>query len=376
MFQSKNVIPYKKVTRHQSKKGTYPSSHRMSRHVKSVQGLPDRTYFQKDEHLYSSTRESCSVITTNVFLNFEWLPINCSRRIEYAAYICEQKLSYDPGIGRSPISSGGRCCRVHETILGIYCLHLSEFVYKQTMIKSTKTIKDLLLQSTNYFTAWTRRHISVTIPGDSTVEISIMQHQICLYTKSLFFAEVKEWFIKSCALNQTKFLNIRLSDKNDKLCGPSQSKCLDGTCILSAYWCDGTADCPDKSDEKNCSDFYHPNDNNKDRKYRCQESKKFISIARFCNGVADCEDASDEYAMCLSNLQMDQTQDFHYFPCPISSSLCNSNDTICFPNHQICIHTKTLIGESAFCPTTEHLKYCRNHQCPQDFKVKYIVSGK
>ena len=39
-------------------------------------------------------------------------------------------------------------------------------------------------------------------------------------------------------------------------CSESEKQCLNKMCILSKKWCDGETDCPDGSDEKNCSKIY------------------------------------------------------------------------------------------------------------------------
>lgn len=39
-------------------------------------------------------------------------------------------------------------------------------------------------------------------------------------------------------------------------CGPNEVQCKDGECIQAEWTCDTEADCPDRSDEVNCREYY------------------------------------------------------------------------------------------------------------------------
>ena len=80
-----------------------------------------------------------------------------------------------------------------------------------------------------------------------------------------------DWIATSRCYNQTKpwlYQNIQIYNK--QLCTNTQFVCHDKTCILKQYSCDGETDCPDNSDEYNCSSniaFFDRTCTNKYSKY-------------------------------------------------------------------------------------------------------------
>lgn len=57
-------------------------------------------------------------------------------------------------------------------------------------------------------------------------------------------------------------------------------KCGDGSCLSKTYFCDGTSDCEDGSDEP--------------VKCTCREYLKLSEPSKICDGVVHCRDSSDE----------------------------------------------------------------------------------
>ena len=97
-------------------------------------------------------------------------------------------------------------------------------------------------------------------------------------------------------------------------------KCKDFTYIAEHHACDGEADCPDASDEVNCSDvcaFVVPQNNLScytectddictcNRLYFQCTNGGCIPLSKFCDGIADCQDTSDEI-VCLNESQIHQ----------------------------------------------------------------------
>ena len=148
------------------------------------------------------------------------------------------------------------------------------------------------------------------------------------------------------------------------------SICSDGTCIHIHYTCDGVVDCKDESDEDSCSDLflselmgnqsvYDPSSDCllvgiPDVSYQCIElygSKRLVIDVNHYN-------------------QYDVKPTAEHADCPTHYSLCDFHLTECFLSDKICMFERTLYGDPAHCKGTNHLKYCKHHECPDSYKCQ------
>lgn len=68
------------------------------------------------------------------------------------------------------------------------------------------------------------------------------------------------------------------------MCSPFEQACADGSsCLSTIKWCDGEANCPDASDEAQCS------------------CKQRIDRTKLCDGYFDCPYGEDELS-CFGKL--------------------------------------------------------------------------
>ena len=89
-------------------------------------------------------------------------------------------------------------------------------------------------------------------------------------------------------------------------------KCVSNQCILTSYVCDGTEDCYDKTDERNCGNISLIRTNSNDRWDSCADlyhpcmSGECVPLTLICDGKFHCQDGSDEI-LCPNNLRYVQS---------------------------------------------------------------------
>ncbi|XP_023233438.1 sortilin-related receptor-like [Centruroides sculpturatus] len=82
-----------------------------------------------------------------------------------------------------------------------------------------------------------------------------------------------------------------LTTKQPENCGEDRFRCNSGQCIWNSWICDGTKDCENGEDEKDCSAGVICLTS----QFRCVHSSGCVSPSDLCDGKADCGDGSDEW---------------------------------------------------------------------------------
>ncbi len=189
-----------------------------------------------------------------------------------------------------------------------------------------------------------------------------------------------------------------------EICIYGQYQCDDGTCILDFYTCDGLLDCPDGSDEVNCThacsffgkDWWDGHDCfEKCLSWNCACSVhyfhcpvgKCIPWSFVCNKRDDCGDNSDEThcsSTTLIDVKMDISQN-HKWHTEIELSKwdstpddgCTGDDGVgvcgrgsgeCFPKSALCVFEKSSSNGIRYCSQGDHLLSCQTFDCPTLFK--------
>ncbi len=192
-------------------------------------------------------------------------------------------------------------------------------------------------------------------------------------------------------------------------CLPGLYMCQDGTCILNKYLCDGKAQCPDKSDEVNCTDVcvkstkeitmsaqycfslcHQPQCKCSWKYFQCQGGG-CVAWWAVCDCVEDCLDGSDETQCMSCHTDMKQIvaamtvldherdpvkpNDDRQIRTPGSNSTCMrgyspylDQPDQCFPSKELCIFEKLSGNRIQHCGTGGHLLSCTRFECPDFYK--------
>lgn len=126
-------------------------------------------------------------------------------------------------------------------------------------------------------------------------------------------------------------------------CESTAFQCSDGvTCIPLSWRCDAKSDCPDRSDELDCT---KAGKNCDSHQFECKITQKCVPREWVCDGDYDCGpyDTSDE----------DETI------CRTKGK-CTPNHSECFVSkgHTICIETAKFCDKSIDCINDEYTEYC------------------
>lgn len=202
-------------------------------------------------------------------------------------------------------------------------------------------------------------------------------------------------------------------------------RCSDGTYIAQHHACDGTADCPDASDESTCShvcSFHNKSDGDcytmcaaehcvcHPLYFQCAGSGGCVALSKFCNSLIDCADGSDEKLCSMNVMKPRHGIEKGNYTCIsgdiISMKLVNdtvpdcpqygddevwlSGDTAsieitedsimlaCIPGHpklfshqHACTLTWQANGHIAPCRNGGHLQRCMYHSCPHQYKCPF-----
>ena len=137
-------------------------------------------------------------------------------------------------------------------------------------------------------------------------------------------------------------------------------QCEDLTFIAEHHACDGEADCPDASDEMNCSDvcaFLVPQKNLScytlctsdicicNRLYFQCRKGGCIPLSKFCDGIVDCQDMSDEN-LCLNESQISYQNVFHDNQSMSNAILCLNKSQMLYQNASDKNHFSCVSGET------------------------------
>ncbi len=289
----------------------------------------------------------CAAVLAQFSVSLEWVQVPCNQRTPHASFVCEIKLRSTKNstvfkqhrfIDLAYIGCPARMLQLNSSCLRGFSVPSSsrKFMedvciqenlemfqlpyYLDKMTKAEQYVVDLLISMTH---RWSTKpgdggelsdKIIVSPPsteGNQSTSFSGGPAMVVVR-----FSEMVLTHVEVANLSETAALNpIYVMICSQPLavvevsCLPGHAPCNDKTCILSHYFCDGFADCPDYSDEKECS---HVCSNvGVSVNVNCfKECKRSVCVchdlyfqcplggcipwSRVCDGIPDCGQAEDE----------------------------------------------------------------------------------
>ena len=333
--------------------------------------LPGENQFKANQlFLEQKSHHNCSFFAINPTLSYEWTAVKCSRRTDNVNFICEYKQKDILHLDKKSLVVESKC-PFRMVLINNHCYLISQ--YTQDLHVQVSQTPDYFNESNfvlqRYLTAWTLS--SMIDQNDESKHTTIIHKNTknflspcgCWQTDTLFFWELKEWHALECpcANNVAKFQLTMVSpitSKNTACRADIYRQCMNGSCILNIY------DCEDR-DGRVCVT---------DESVLMCATGECLWISQICDGISDCEDSSDELSCRSEEIisTITNMQRIWYLPkCPNKWTRCNVYSNTCFPNDQICVYER-LAGQhqALHCQNTEHLRYCRYHQCPTMYKCR------
>ena len=361
-------------------------------------------------------------------VHLEWITVPCNRKFESSLILCESRVLYHSRFQKSGIEEdikkvapirlskndfecmngcvqiGNVCYRMVDISVSTVirpCIDLQNLCYaiagRLSILQFPDTHEAILL----YIKLW------LNDPREDTFYVAESKTERCV-TKSFLEPEPPMMIMSDIESAQANYLlcerDLSLSDTS---CLDNQYGCADGTCILDHHQCDGTADCPDSSDEAFCGNvciFRHDRTGVRagnvhrfsetlgrecfencfpdfckcsDLYFHCQMTGQCLPASKLCDGISDCRDEEDETFCTISPKIATGAM---YTPGTTPGWYCQSNYTrcskehflqspSCFPKHEVCLFERHHDNHALkYCQNGEHLQFCTEHQCLSDFK--------
>ncbi len=335
---------------HPSAQNVFPSH--LTRYTKDGQIIGPRIHFpffssETIQPGYVQARR-CAAVHTRPTLMPQWIMVPCGEAIRGASFICEIKINTNKTVletRKRTIFRANRECPRKSINVGSSCLHIINSMsgtgYRDKMVCGKNDLKIFPLP---HFLFYPDQHLSHIRWGPEDI-----------FLVKLLISMTHRWYtpfgqnpekndilvgarpgssgqpdIVGLQYSETNLIGVQVTGMNrpvsssgldillcshsilvtNSSCLDGHAMCKDGTCILSHYVCDGTPDCPDESDELDCSHVCSfPDGHNGDPNCytscvspECECNDLYFSCvlggcipwSRVCNALPDCSNGEDE----------------------------------------------------------------------------------
>ena len=309
----------------------------------------------------------CGMISTR-FLTFgKWLLVNCTEKIPHYAIVCEKR-SQQEALEQKKLRRSTHECLHNEVYAKGFCFTL---VRRKEWKQANISFNMLLFKRVEtYLTKWSRGRTHIVGYSSYNTSHGLCFKKLCVNCKD---HDNHDWHHQNltCPMKTTEFwLHQSREVPVEAECATAvpQHQCGDGTCIMAQYKCDNIPDCPDRSDEVNCSSVCTANYNCSTYcpKGHCVCNSNYVQIFNKCTPLYIWYEqwTHSQYISMPSLVMAINTSP----TCPDGWLKCNPKDSCqCYPNANICVFERTFYGDSKHCPNTNHLQNCDHHQCPSMF---------
>ena len=257
------------------------------------------SFGNKSEHL----RNACVAIFDTAVSVPLWIQVECSHTFEHNLFFCEYP-AIPLNLNQTYLyKRRNMFCQAMMVYINGSCWHISHSRNSTTLDVHT----DSTLASINpMLTYWSLANIS-----RYNIRINNHHRHNCLKKIGFKYQRLVNWkYTDNCTIinSALHYLLPKHVSYYSHVCKSSTHfKCNDNTCILSAYVCDGQADCSDNTDEMNCTNVCtHGNTSCHNACVPiacvCSEvyfhcfSHECIPLTFLCDNWQHCEDSSDESA--------------------------------------------------------------------------------
>ena len=302
----------------------------------------------------------CGMISTEMHTYGKWMLVNCSKEMSYSV-ICEKRNETQKTRHLKLLRSDFECSH-SEVYVHWFC-----FAFVKNLTETCMNITSTPLLN-KYLIIWSlsRTHIiGYKLYNES---YGMCTQRVC--SKCTGHGR-HDWHDINCNPKIVKFWICRSAVhyvQSACIGNPTQFRCSDGTCIIADHVCDNIQDCPDNSDEKDCSNVCTAGNScfTDCPKKDCHCNFNYIQLFSRCLPMYIWYQRWTYEHYISGRSQALETGEFA--TCPDGWSKCSPTETsLCYPNSNICVFERTIFGDSKYCRNSEHLRYCIDHQCPSMF---------
>ena len=246
-------------------------------------------------------RHACVAIFDTTVSDPFWLKMECSHTFEHNRFFCEYP-AIPLNLNQTYLyKRKDMFCQTMMVYINDNCWHISK--HENFTIPDVHT-DSTLASTSSMLTYWSLANVS-----RYSVGINNHHGHNCLKRIGFKHQRLARWRYTHNCTNINSALHYLLpktvSYYNDVCKFSSHFTCKDNTCILSAYVCDGYADCSDNSDEINCTEVCTQGNDSchhacvstacvcSDMYYHCL-SHECIPLTFLCDNWQHCKDSSDE----------------------------------------------------------------------------------